>query len=321
MRNIVRLLTATVATVFTVCVASAEIGAYTAAQSSAQETIVTIAERKGGSHSGKGFGSQLGRGIGHLGKGVGNLGKGLGNQLGKGLGGHFGKVFGQGHGGGHGLGNGSGKESASAGHMHHVGGKGTATHDLARPGELAEHHGMKHLALDGEHSALVGHTFKTPGGHLNRRLRKLRNRHWHSHYKHVVIVGAIGGAAACDLYCEFDVPDDVYEDFVAAVGGAQAPDVEADESKADEARFASLDPEDAAAKRVEQEHGWNKAVAILEEAAAQEDREIGEAKKDSKEVAAVIDRPDEQVDVVMDDAGTVEVVIDDADTKEDGKKK
>ena len=180
MRNIVRLLTAAVATLFTVCVASAEIGAYTAAQSSAQETIVTIAERKGGSHSGKGFGSQLGRGIGHLGKGVGNLGKGLGNQLGKGLGGHFGKVFGQGHGGGHGLGNGSGKESASAGHMHHVGGKGTATHDLARPGELAEHHGMKHLALDGEHSALVGHTFKTRGRPSESPVRKLRNRHWHS---------------------------------------------------------------------------------------------------------------------------------------------
>ena len=54
-----------------------------------------------------------------------------------------------------------------------------------------------------------------------------------------MIVGAIGGAAACDLYCEFDVPDEVYDGFDAAVDGAQAPDVEADESKADEARFAS----------------------------------------------------------------------------------
>jgi len=117
-----------------------------------------------------------------------------------------------------------------------------------------------------------------------------------------VIVGAFGGAVFCDIYCEFDVPEDIYGDFVAAVDEAQTPDAEAAESAADDAAYANLPPDEQATRRVEKEHGWNKAVAMLEEAAAEDDKEAAEAKKNGDDDAeTVIDQPEEQVDVVIDE--------------------
>ncbi len=114
-----------------------------------------------------------------------------------------------------------------------------------------------------------------------------------------MIVGAFGGAVLCDLYCEFDVPNDDYDDFVAAVDEAQAADAELAAYNADEASFRGVPPEDLATRRAEKAHGWNKAVAILEERAADEDRQQEEDKKNGDEAEAVVDTPDEQVDVVI----------------------
>ncbi|MGO9546963.1 MAG: hypothetical protein ACLPPF_19485 [Rhodomicrobium sp.] len=116
-----------------------------------------------------------------------------------------------------------------------------------------------------------------------------------------MIVGAFGGAAYCDLYCEFDVPLAVYPDFIAAVDEAGPEDVDAAAYATDEAAFADLPPEDVASARAERAHGWSKAVAVLEEAAEEEDREVAETTKEGGEAEAVIDTPDETVDVVVED--------------------
>jgi hypothetical protein len=187
----------------------------------------------------------------------------------------------------------------------HKGGahKGAAAAHRGRAGSLGERHGLNHLALGGKRSALVGHSFRKPGGHLHDRIAKLHGHHWRSNYNHVVIVGVIGGVVACELYCEFDVPVDVYPEFVAAVDVAQADTEEEAEYKQVEEGLAEgkVTDEEARSARVDQEKGWNKAVAILEEAAAQEDKEAEDAQKAGEEVATVIDQPDEQVDVVLDE--------------------
>ncbi len=103
---------------------------------------------------------------------------------------------------------------------------------------------------------------------------------------------------ACELYCEFDVPLDVYGDFVTAVDEAQAEEAEAAAYAEAEAAAASAPAQSRKAER----HGWNKAVAILENSAAAEDKKIEDEKKSGDEVEAAIEQPDEQVDVVIDDA-------------------
>ncbi len=281
MRNVIRLLTAAAMTVFIVPAASAD--------------------------------SDFGNGLRNLGRGVTNLGKGVEKGIKKVLPGSRGR-------GGRASGNAPGKEHAGGSYEHHVGGKGTSTHDLARPGGLAEHHGMKHMALTDTRAALVDHAFKMPGDHLHRRLRKLSNYHWHSHYKRVAIAVTVGGDVACDVYCEFNVPDDVYQAFIAAADGARAPDVELKEHRADNARFGDLPEEEALAKRVEEAQGWNKAVIILEKAVAQEKKEIEAAQKDGKEAPAVFDEPDEQIDVLFGDEDAVETVADGDGANETGKK-
>jgi len=144
-------------------------------------------------------------------------------------------------------------------------------------------HMLSHKVLGKRHRSLEGHRFRGPGQHLYDRLAKLRGHLWHTRFKHVVIVGP-GGAIACDLYCDFDVPLNVYGDFVAAVGEAQAEDA---------GKGAS--PEELQRQRLATEHGWNKAVAILEEAAAEDDKKAAETKGGPASEAV----PDEQVDVAL----------------------
>ncbi len=51
--------------------------------------------------------------------------------------------------------------------------------------------------------------------------------------------------------------------------------------------------------RVAEAHGWNKAVAILEKSAAEEDQEAAEAKRTTGKAGAVIDEPGEQIDFAI----------------------
>lgn len=306
-----RMLAATIAVVCMAFAASAEVRVYPAPESAGQTSAI-LAEHKAGG-GGKGLGGGL-KGLGGGLKGLGHGLKGLGGGAFKGLGGGGSRALRGGHGlrghGGHGGGTGH-RIGQHEGSRHAS--RGGATPGRGRPASLHEEtyngHQLSHLTLGANHRMLVDHNFKKPGGHLNARLARLHNYRWHSDYKHVVIVGAIGGGVLCELYCEFDVPDDVYGDFVAAVDEAQAPDVEASEYKEDDASLADVPVEEQPARRVEQEHGWNKAVAILEEARAQEDSQLAEAQKDGKEVEAVVDQPDEQVDVVVDEQ-PVDVVVD-----------
>ncbi|MGO8954775.1 MAG: serine/threonine protein kinase, partial [Rhodomicrobium sp.] len=142
---------------------------------------------------------------------------------------------------------------------------------------------LSHKILGNRHKLLEGHRFRRPGQHLYGRLAKLRGHLWHTRFKHVVIVGS-GGAIACDLYCDFDVPLSVYGEFVAAVDEAQA-----------ENAGKGASPEDLQRERIATDHGWDKAVAILEEAAAEDDKKAAET-KDGAAPEAV---PDEQVDVAL----------------------
>jgi hypothetical protein len=159
-------------------------------------------------------------------------------------------------------------------------------------------HRLSHQVVGNRHRSLVGHHFRRPGHHLHNRLGRLRGHRWHRHFKHVVIVGA-GGALACDLYCEFDVPLDVYGDFVAAVDEAQVEDVEAAAYAQDEPALTGVAPAELPRRRRTSSKGWNKAVAILEEAAAEDDKKV-EEKTASGQVETVIDQPDERVDVILD---------------------
>ena len=117
----------------------------------------------------------------------------------------------------------------------------------------------------------------------------------------------------CELYCEFDVPNDYYGDFIAAAGEAQAEEADAaayatDEKTASEKRAANTKPGDAkpegsaeddvADTRAENGHGWNKAVAIRK-AAHEEDKDAAEAKTKGEEVDVVVEQPDETVEVAV----------------------
>ena len=164
-------------------------------------------------------------------------------------------------------------------------------------------HSLSHQVLGNRHRGLVGHTSKRPGSHLRVRLAKLHGYHWHRHFKHVVIAWAFGGAAVCDFYCDFDVPVDVYGDFVEAVAEAAEEDAEAAAFAQEEAGLANVSAQDLPRRRVERSHGWNKAVAILEEAAVNDGRKAADARVEGGEVETVIDQPDEQVDVVWDGSG------------------
>jgi hypothetical protein len=100
------------------------------------------------------------------------------------------------------------------------------------------------------------------------------------------------GWAACEESCKFDVPTNVYGEFVSAL----------DEAKKDGNVRAAVHIETKTFNHVPRTtapnlspkaplHGWYKAVAILEYAAAE----------DSKSLDAVVDKPDEQVDVLLDE--------------------
>jgi hypothetical protein len=154
-------------------------------------------------------------------------------------------------------------------------------------------HRLSHKVVGDRHRSLVGHNFKRPGNHLRDRVGHLRSHRWHQRFKHVVIIG-FGGVIACELYCEFDVPLDVYGDFVAAAGEAPADD--GPDCNADKDAAANVSPEEQARRRAAQCHGWNKAVAILERSAAEDN-------KKSNTGEAVFAQPDEQVDMVLDGSG------------------
>ena len=114
-------------------------------------------------------------------------------------------------------------------------------------------HLLAHKVLGYRHSSLTGLKFTKPGSHLHDRLARLRGHHWHKPFRHVVIDG-FAGAAACDLDCEFDVPEGVYGDFIAAAGAEGTGDFDASaEEDAESARPGTANG-----------YGWNKAVAILE---------------------------------------------------------
>jgi hypothetical protein len=148
-------------------------------------------------------------------------------------------------------------------------------------------HVLAHKVLGYHHSLLTGLHFNKPGSHLHDRLARLRGHHWHKRFRHAVIAG-FAGAAACDADCEFDVPDDVYGDFIAAASAEGTVDSEA--SAQEEAERAGRRSADA--------HGWNKAVAILEESAGEDDKRAGEA-KNSGGAETVFDQPEEQVDISL----------------------
>jgi hypothetical protein len=209
-------------------------------------------------------------------------------------------------------------QSISAGATHIAGGAGTqalATSPVAQGsgadfnqdaqvahmqvGSVVEsvYNGRKltHKVVGNRHKALVGHRFRRPGGHLHRRLAALKQHRWHRRFKHVVIVGA-DGAPACNDFCDFRVPVAVYGEFVAAV----------DEALAEEAEAAAYAEEESAAPEQRRRNkanatGWNKAVVILEDSAQADETKEGDTKVNAGAVEAVIDRPDEQVDVVIDD--------------------
>jgi hypothetical protein len=149
-----------------------------------------------------------------------------------------------------------------------------------RIGRMTQHrfgrHVLRHQVLGRNHAGLVGHRFRRPGASFHGRLAKLHNHHWHRSFKHVVIVGGFGGLALCDLYCAFDVPDDLYGDFVAAV---------------DEAGPGGGGIADAG-------RGWDKAISMLERASDEEEMEVADAKAKGEDIEIVEDA-DEQIDVVV----------------------
>ena len=149
-----------------------------------------------------------------------------------------------------------------------------------------------HKVLGNRHKSLEGRRFRKPPAHLYERLTRLRAHRWHTHFKHVVIAG-VDGRVVCDRYCDFDVPTNVYGDFVAAVDEAKAVEEEP-------VAPAGASTEDYLRQRLATEHGWNKAVAILEEAAAEDGKTATEA-ADGKE--HFVDQPSEQVDVSLEDGG------------------
>lgn len=124
------------------------------------------------------------------------------------------------------------------------------------------------------------------------RLAKLHEHHWHTKWKNVVffaqadgcscepLTGSCAGAqpstalpssGGCKAKFNVRVPGKVYGEFVAAV------------KEAPQTTGANSPPEAPL-------QGWYKAVAILEYAAAE----------DSESFNAVVDQPDEQVEIALD---------------------
>ncbi|MGO9174168.1 MAG: hypothetical protein ACLP7P_19685 [Rhodomicrobium sp.] len=148
-------------------------------------------------------------------------------------------------------------------------------------------HVLAHKVLGYHHSLLTGLRFTKPGSHLHDRLARLRGHHWHKQFRHVAIAG-FAGAAACDADCEFDVPGDVYGDFIAAASADGTVDLEA--SAEEDAELAG--------PGIANGYGWNKAVAILEESAREDDKRAGEA-KNTGGAEPVFDQPEERVDISL----------------------
>ncbi|MGO8952781.1 MAG: hypothetical protein ACLPWS_11325 [Rhodomicrobium sp.] len=151
-------------------------------------------------------------------------------------------------------------------------------------------HLLAHKVLGYRHSSLTGLKFTKPGSHLHDRLARLRGHHWHKPFRHVVIDG-FAGAAACDLDCEFDVPEGVYGDFIAAAGAEGTGDFDA--SAEEDAELAGPGTANG--------YGWNKAVAILEESAGEDDKRAAEEARNAGGAGTVFDQPDERVDVSLKD--------------------
>ncbi len=116
-----------------------------------------------------------------------------------------------------------------------------------------------------------------------------------------VALGDFGGGVACAAYCEFDVPTRVYGNFMGAVdeGNERDAATEAEEWRAEEERLKDVPEEERPARRVADLHGWNKAVAILEEAAVEDNKKAEEARENG-DVETVVDEPEETVDVIVD---------------------
>jgi hypothetical protein len=149
-----------------------------------------------------------------------------------------------------------------------------------------------------DHPFYNGHRFGLPPHHLDARLAKLRDHKWHRHFKRFDLLR--GGAVAC-VACRFSVPNDVFWDFLGTAAGAMTydsapvtygmgePDPHYAEDKRDPADLASAEPAGGKSRRA---RGWDEAVAILEKAAAEDEKEAEDAKSNGNDIA-VIDQPDE----------------------------
>ncbi len=162
-------------------------------------------------------------------------------------------------------------------------------------------HLFLYKVLGYRHRMLAGLRFGRPGARLLGRLAKLRGHRWHEPYRHVAIAG-FAGAIACDLDCEFDVPDSVYADFVAAASEDQSEDTEAGLAAEEDAALAKVPPAEISHRRFAGIHGWNKAAAILEQAASDDDNKAADARGSGSEAGAAIDQPEERVDIFVEGA-------------------
>ncbi len=159
---------------------------------------------------------------------------------------------------------------------------------------------LSHKVLGYRHTLLTDRHFRIPGDHLHGRLARLRDHRWHRHFRHLAITDFAGAIACGD--CEFDVPEDVYGDFIAAAGEPGTDDEAAAASEAPEASLAGALPVERYRERIAQAHGWDKAAAILEFAAEEDRRQAAEAhvKGNGRKAGPAVYQADEQVDVPLD---------------------
>ena len=135
-------------------------------------------------------------------------------------------------------------------------------------------HPRDYRVVGNRHKQLLGHTFGRPPAKFGKRLAKFRSFRWHQHWKRVVLFSAAGGGIACLEYCDLEIPSSIYDEFVSDVSEPG-------------------------------EQGWGKAVTLLETAAETERLEAVSAEETAEEVEAVVEQPDEQVDVVVDQVQAV----------------
>jgi hypothetical protein len=156
------------------------------------------------------------------------------------------------------------------------------------PGERYGKHAAPGGAYDHEHAG-GGYGQAAPGGGYGQAAPG----------RPITPSSSTSGWAACEESCKFDVPTNVYGEFVSAL----------DEAKKDGNVRAAVHIETKTFNHVPRTtapnlspkaplHGWYKAVAILENAAAE----------DSKSLDAVVDKPDEQVDVLLDEGDQTEAL-------------